>query len=349
MREMGEWFRKRRLRESGNACLVVQGPSGVGKSTAVELSAHEHGFHVEHTYANVPRTPQKLQSIVRKLTMHSGPTVLVLDDFESFIFETTSVRDVVGFARSVTDEEKRGMASTTNQTLVIVCNEMDKSFQPLFNVSTVIEFENPCAADVQKVLRRIANSVSGFAYIPPMDIFFIAHGSTGNIAQTINQMQFSHGNNAPPKKKGPRPKKMFCAKSQIDCALRNWSTTHRSTSIDCFAKTKTSVTDYIWAMSKGFHMDVRENLHKDYPLYFHNSTCKTLHSMWEVAQEVSACDTAAPDEEDALYGTENRDLWGRDNTLAVAHISAGISCIQGRKRTHSPIKKRKVRKPFGYC
>lgn len=196
VQQMRAWFASRRTKHSGNACLVVEGPCGVGKSTAVDLCAKEFGFRAEHTYANVPRTPQKIESILRKLTMRGGENILVLDDFESFISETTSMRDVVKFARSVAGQE-----SSRNQTMVIVCNGMDKSFEPLFNMSTVVHFDPAQPADVQRVLRRVATKVSDFAYVPPMDIFFIAHGSSGNIAQTINQMQFSHSNTTRPRNK----------------------------------------------------------------------------------------------------------------------------------------------------
>lgn len=342
--EMKAWFDDRLGVASGDACLVVKGPSGVGKSTAVALCAEERGFHVEHTYANVSRTPQKMESILRKLTMYSQRSVLVLDDFESFIAETTSMRDIVKFARAALRGESDGQShnQTVAQTMVIVCNGMDKTFEPIFGVSTVIEFDLAEPSQVQRVLQRVARRVSSFCYVPPMDIFFIAHGSTGDIQHTINQMHFSHST----KRRGKSHGKRLLLRSGIDSAFRNWSTTHRSTSLDCFSKTKDSVIDSIWSMSRGFHMDVRDHLHRDYPLYFHNSTCTTLDSMWKVAEEVSACDTSGPDEEDALYDTENSELWGRDNTSAVAHISTGIWLTHGRRRGDASSKKRKRKKVF---
>ena len=338
--EMKAWFEHRLRVDSGDACLVVKGPSGVGKSTAVALCAEERGFHVEHTYANVSRTPQKMEAILRKLTMHSQRSVLVLDDFESFIAETTSIRDIVKFARAALRGEGVGQAKA--QTIVIVCNAMDKTFEPIFGASTVIEFELAEPSHVQRVLQKAARKVSSFCYVPPMDIFFIAHGSTGDIQHTINQMQFSHSTKAKGKTNGKR----LLLKSGIDSAFRNWSTTHRSTSLDCFCKTKDSVIDSIWSMSRGFHMDLRDHLHRDYPLYFHNSTRATLDSMWKVAEEVSACDTSGPEQEDALYDTENSDLWGRDNTPAVAHISMGIWLTHGRRRADYASKKKKRKKIF---
>lgn len=340
VQEMRAWFASRRTKPSGNACLVVEGPSGVGKSTAVDLCAKEYGFRAEHTYANVPRTPQKIESILRKLTMRGGENILVLDDFESFLTETTALRDVVKFARSVASQE-----SSRNHTMVIVCNGMDKSFEPLFNASTVIHFERAQPAEVQRVLRRVATKVSGFAYVPPMDVFFIAHGSNGNIAQTVNKMQFSHNNTTRPTNKRQKTK-MVRPKSEADSALSRLTMTHRSNSIDCFLKAPEGVVDYICAMSRGFHMHVRDNLHKDYPLYFHNSTRQTLDDMWRVADDVSACDTTRPEEEDALYATENRELWATDNSFAVANMSMGIWRMQGRKRGAPPAKKKKARKYF---
>lgn len=342
--EMKMWFDDRLRAASGDACLVVKGPSGVGKSTAVALCAEERGFHVEHTYANVSRTPQKMESILRKLTMHSQRSVLVLDDFESFIAETTSMRDIVKFARAALRGEGNGQShkQTMARTIVIVCNGMDKTFEPVFGVSTVIEFDLLEPAHVQRALQRVARRVSSFCYVPPMDIFFIAHGSAGDMRHTINQMQLSHSTRT----RGKRNGKRLLLKSEADSAFRNWSTTHTSTSLDCFSKAKGSIIDYIWSMSKGFHMNVRDNLHRDYPLYFHNSTCTTLDSMWKVAEQVSACDTSGPEEEDALYDTENSDLWGTDNTSAVAHISSGIWLTHGRRREDAAPKKRKRKKIF---
>lgn len=346
MEEMRAWFTKRRLHPRGDDCLVVLGPSGVGKSTAVELLAKETGFHLEHTYANVSRTPQKMEAIVRKLTMQSDMSILVLDDFESFISETTSMRDILKFARSVA--KGGGCSDAVNQTVVIICNDMDKTFEPLCKLSTVVQFDNTSPLHVQKVIRKVASMVAVSSYIPPMDIFFMAHGSTGNICQTINQMQFFYNNTIRPKRKGQKGLVRVRDKCQIDSALRNFTTTHRSSSIDCFTKTNDSVIDYIWAMSRCFHLDVRNNMHRDYPLYFHNTTCATLDKMWRVAEEVSACDCATPDEEDALYDTENKECWGRDNSFAVAHISKGIWELQGRTRGRGTRKKRKIKKTFTF-
>lgn len=332
---------KQWLTSSGSACLVVTGPCGIGKSAAVDLYAKEEGFHVEHTYANVSRTPAKLESIQRRSTMQAERSVLVLDDFESFIYETASMRDILKFARGATAAD-----NARNQAIIVICNGMDKTFRSLFANSTVVEFDTLTPANVQTALRRVSKVVSPFATLPPMDIFFIAHGSTGNLCQTINQVQLSH--NRRPKGKRRKQQRKLSTQSQTDSLLHNWATTHRSSSIDCFAKTTESVTGYIWAMSKGFHMDARDNLHREYPLYFHNSTPSTLHQMWLVADNVSACDIHAPDEEDSLYDTENKELWGRDNSFAVAHISSGLSHIQGRQRGVRPPQKRKIRKKFTF-
>lgn len=336
--QLRQWLRSRLSCGGGNACLVVTGPSGIGKSTAVDLCAKEEGFHVEHTFANVSRTPAKLESIQRRSTMHAEQTVLVLDDFESFIYETASMRDILKFAR--------GADNTQNQAIIVICNGMDKMFQPLFANSTVVEFETPTSADVQTALRRVAKVVSPFATIPPMDIFFIAHGSMGNICQTINQVQLSHNRRHTGKTRKQRGK--LTSQAQTDSLLHNWATTHRSSSIDCFANTSESVVGYIWAMSKDFHLDARDNLHCEYPLYFHNSTPSTLDQMWLVADNVSACDVYAPDEADSLYDTENRECWGRDNLFAVAHISCGLWGIQGRQRGVNAPKKRRIKKKFSY-
>ena len=338
------WFNDRKRVVSRKGCLVVKGPSGVGKSAAVALCAKESGFYAEHTYANVPRTPQKLEAALRKLTMCSEPTVLVLDDFESFISETTSMRDIIKFARAVARGDC-GECGSHNHTMVIVCNDMDKTFEPIFDVATVIEFGLAEPAEVQRVLHRVATRVSDFCYVPPMDIFFVAHGSSGDIRHTINQLQFYYTANKRSKRMGKKGTTLL-PKSGTDSAFKNWSTTHRSTSLDCFTKAKDSVIDNIFSMSRGFHMNVRDHLHRDYPLYFHNSTRTTLDRMWKVAEEVSACDTTGPDEEDALYDTENQALWGRDNTPAVAHISTGIWLLHDRKRTYIASRKRKQKKVF---
>lgn len=338
--QMSEWFHERQQhRNHGNACLVVKGPCGVGKSIAVDLCAEDNGFHVQHTYANVSRTQQKLEGMLTRLTMHSQASVLVLDDFESFIYETTSLRDITRFVRAI---GKKGGADGRRQTLVIICNDIDKSFQPVFDASTVIEFEAAEPVHVQRALRNVARTVSHSCYVPPMDIFFIAHASSGNINQTINQMQFSHRNTGRTRPKGPL---RIGRGTATDTSFRNWFSTHRSTSLHCFTKAKEGIIDHVWSMSRGFHMGVRDHLHRDYPLYFHNSTCNTLQNMWKVAEEVSACDAAGHgDEDDRLYATENKDVWATDNRSAVAHLSTGIWLTRGRQRTPHEQKKRKRRR-----
>lgn len=347
VKELNDWFARRHVDPSGDACLVVKGPSGVGKSTVVNLCATEHGFDVVHTYANVPRTPQKMESILRQLTIHGGPSVLILDDFESFISETTSMRDIVKFARAAVGGKREGKASA-DLTLVIICNETDKSFQPLFNFSKVIEFDSPSPEDVGRVLHRLARRVSGWTYIPPMDIFFVAHGSGGNICQTINQLQLAYTKTARPGKKRQKTLNSVQAKPQKDSAFKSWSITHRSASIECFVTSDDKILDSIWAMSREFHLDVRNNLHRDYPLYFHSMNAESLESTWRVSEEVSASDTYVPEEEDALYSTENSECWARDNSFAVAHMSRGIWQIRGRKRGQHCAKKRRNCRKLDY-
>lgn len=243
------------------------------------------------------------------------------------------MRDIVKFARAVGRHGNK-------QTLVIICNAIDKSFQPILEVSTVIQFQTAEPAHVQRVLRKVATRVSRFCYVPPMDIFFIAQGSTGDIRQSINQIQFSHYTTGG--RRTTTKSKAIHVGHHADSSCSRWFTTHRATSLDCFTKNNESSTvDHVWSMSKGFHMGVRDQLHRDYTFYFHNSTRNTMRSMWQVAEEVSACDTAGPDEEDGLYDTENREVWATDNKSAVAHISTAIWLIRGRKMTPCRPKKRK--------
>ena len=341
------WLKTRIKNLNGSSCLIIKGHSGVGKSCAADLYAKEAGFGVLHTYADTPRTPQKLQYSLRQITMcNNKPPLLILDDFESFISETTSMKDILKFARSTSSTKNDPLE---NLTIIVICNEIDKSFKSLFNISTVIEFDKLNQSEMNSALNRLSTRVSPSVYIPPMDIFLLSSKSNGNIRQTINEMQLYYIKSKKPRNKRQKTLKKVCSVKGNDMAFRDWGHMHRSSSIECFlAQDGWSILDCLASMSKGFHMAVRDNLHSDYPYYFHSKSIQSMDCMSKVSDSISGFDTYCLDELDALYDTENSQLWAGDNVFGLANMTLALYHMNGKKRGDHKIKKKRGHKKMSY-
>ncbi|CAM9109354.1 unnamed protein product [Ectocarpus sp. 12 AP-2014] len=91
-RRIDDWFFDALSHPDKSACLFLHGESGTGKSTAFAMVAQRHKFEAVTTYADQSRTPARLEGVVREAGVHGSRGVVVLDDFEIFLSETTSLR-----------------------------------------------------------------------------------------------------------------------------------------------------------------------------------------------------------------------------------------------------------------
>lgn len=349
---VGDWFRNLQCSGLSNTksisdcCLLVHGPSGVWKSSAVSLCASEHGFSVVHTQSDVQRTPQKLDAMLREVSMRDGQGVLFLDEFESFIKETTSLKWLSKVIRS-----------PERTPVVIVCNALDKSFYHIRDVSTVVEFHPYSTSDMYAVLLRLSQRVSGFCHLPPMDCYFIADMCSGNVCQTVNQVQLLYSGSKPisgfkraKKRKVVNKLGKVQPKCMQDSTIKMWSNSHRATSVDCFVN-DSGFLEAVSGMNRDFMIGLGENLSREYLQYFHNGSSSTLSVLASCAQNLSAADcglVSQDQNEDRLYESENSDLWSSDNINFIGCTCTSLSLLRGKHKCPLALVKKSTRKVFKY-
>lgn len=336
---ISDWFNRLQCSSSpGPECLFVHGPSGVWKSTAVVLCASEHGFSVVHTHSDVPRTPQKLDAILREVGLGGGRGVLLLDEFESFIKETTSLKWLLKFLRS-----------PQTSPVVVISNAVDKCFHPIRDVSTVVEFQPYSAGEMYATLLRLSSKISGFCHLPSMDCYFISSMCSGNVCQTVNQLQILYyGSKLEIKTKTKKRPKLAKVQSKCmqDSTMKMWSNTHRATSVDCFVNDP-ALLESVSGMNREFMMGLSDNLSREYPLYFHNGSTSTLDVIASCAENISAanCRLASEEQqEDRMYESQNSSLWSEDNVNFVACTCTALRFLRGRKKNSVVLRRKSVKK-----
>jgi len=339
-----EWFVSRQCDEE-SGFLFIHGPSGVGKSSVVRIISEEYGFTLIHTFADIPRTPQKLDGILSEVSMVEGG-ILVLDDFEAFLKETSSLKYLSKLFRS---RKKRLM-------VIMICNEVDSSFIPMKRVSTCVEFDRLSVSNISNLINRLSVCTRRCCYIPPMDIYFIASNSSGNACQVINQIQFMYSwtESPPPFNKRRRLLKNSPRLQNIDSETKNDSSTrmfftvYKSSSVDGFLQDE-QLLESMDNMNRYFLDMLGENLHIEYPKYFHNGTLDSMKTISECMDNISLADSNRPGiHEDDLYESENSQKWVEDDMNFVVCIHESLSLLKTRslsldsKNFTNPYKKKRV-------
>jgi len=342
-KQMNDWFIKIKNDNSNtNKCLLVIGQSGVGKSISVNLISKANGLTTLETYGNIPRTPQKMESLFRELSIIGTHGVLVLDDAESFLKETTVVKPLTRLFKN--NEMKNG-----NRVIcVIICNTIDKSMNTLRDCCDVIEFKALQNKEIYSIFRNLSKKVLKICYIPPMAAYLVSTHTTGNITQAVNQMQFMYQNTPFPvlKKKKSNKKMKLDQSSKSDNPFQMWVSTYKQSNIKCFIDNKDiNLLEAICNMNKSFLDNIGDNLFKEYIRYFNNDTVNTLESISKCIDSISASDIKRPKfDEDRLYDSENSERWSEDDTNFLICIYSGIQCIRGRDKYEWTLKKRRRKK-----
>lgn len=325
---------------SNSPCLFIHGPSGVWKSTAVVLCGSEHGFNVVHTHSDVPRTPQKLDAFLRQVGLGGGRGVLLLDEFESFIKETTSLKWLSRLVHSA------------KFPVVVISNALDKCFYPIRDVSTVVEFKPYSTTEMYSTLLRLSSKVSGFCHLPPMDCYFISTMCSGNVFQTVNQVQMLYYGSPVLQNKNKKRKKLgkVQGKCMQDSSMKMWSNSHRATSVDCFVD-RSDLLESVAEMNREFMTGLGFNLWREYPLYFHNSTLSTLSVVASCADNLSAANCGLGSEfqeQDRMYESQNSAQWSEDNINFIARVTAALLLLRDRKKNAVERRRKTVKKVFKY-
>lgn len=318
--------------------LFVHGPSGVGKTTAIRLLSEECGFKTVHTFADVQRTPQKLDSLLSEVSMVEGG-ILILDDFEAFLRETSSIKYLSKMIRG----------SSNSTRLVMVCNEVDSTFLSLSRVSTCVEFKPLDSDNISNIISTVSSKTRGVCHIPPMDAYFLASHTSGNASQIVNQLQFVYAWTVPPKPVGKRKRntrntrgpdqnklQRLDPKSKKDSSSKMFFTVYRSSSIEGFLKDD-RLLESMENMNRDFLEMLGKNLHVEIPKYFHHhddETPESAHAISDCLENLSLSDSCRPEVyEDGMYDTENSEKWVDDDMNFVVCVHESLSILKTRRMT----------------
>ena len=347
LKEVNDWFVDVQMDTSESSrCLFVHGNSGVGKSTSVSLIAKKNGFTPLETYANIQRTPQKMESLYRELSIIGDQSVLILDDTESFLKETSVVKT---FTKMFKNKEKK---NGRRIICVIICNSVDKSLNTLKDCCESVEFENLNPNDINIIFRNLSRKVMKFCYIPPMASFLVSSKTSGNITQAVTQMQFLYQNTPFPvikRNKNTNKRLKLDQSSKNDTSFQMWVTTYKQSNINCFIG-EDNLLDSISKMNKSFLDNLSNNLFNEYLNYFQNSTVETMNSISKCTEYLSLSDINKVEfHEDRLYESENINRYSEDEIGFIVGIYGGLSKLSGRKKnTWQSKKPRRTRMKFEY-
>lgn len=344
IRTIEDWFRSASDDTEASSCMFVHGKSGTGKSTTVAMVAKKFNFEAVTTYADRSRTPARLEGVVREACVHGHRGVVVLDDFEIFLSETTSLRVLSKLLRKLVSASRK----TSRCMFVIISNSKHKLFGPLQDISTVVRFEPLLPREINKIFNRLATRVEEYAYVPPMASFFSSLSTSGTITQGIQQLQLLYtGNtlkdfvNKPRCKKRrlsaqnrdqsiPQPQAGSDGRNNRDCISYLWSGTYTDKLlmhlIDDDFKTGL-VIDRLLGFEKTRLDIVGGQLHREYA-----RRVTSIQQLLNVAESISLSDVNRMEiHEDGLYDGENTGFWSALDISFLSFVACGVVAIKGQK------------------
>ena len=352
------WFREASENTGVSACLFVHGESGTGKSTVISMIAKKFDFVTVTTYADRSRTPARLEGVVREAGVHGSRGVVVLDDFEIFLSETTSLRVLSKLLRQLLVTKDNGDKATENIScsrclFIIISNSKHKLFGSLQDISTVVHFERLEQSEINKINNRLAARVRGHSYVPPMAAYLSSIASSGTITQGVQQLQLLYAGNttdapghrprsnkrhrqdaedSPQKQKHKQKQKQKqSTRNNRDCISYLWSDVYTDKILhhlvdDRFQKER--VVDRLIGFERGRLDSVGAQLHDEYA-----RRVTSMRHLRDVAEHISMSDTNRIEvHEDALYDGENRDTWSANDISYVSSVAHGVVAIKGRAR-----------------
>lgn len=358
IRETEDWFRLASSNPRASSCLFVHGESGTGKSTAVSMVAKKFNFEPVTTYADQSRTPARLEGVVREAGIHGNRGVVVLDDFEIFLSETTSLRVLSKLLRQLlgvgNGNGNHGNNGNRSRCLfVIISNSKHKFFGSLQDISTTVGFERLEQREMYKIFNRLAARVSRHAYVPPMASYLSSISSSGTITQGVQQLQLMYaGTEMPtldhrPKKKQKQKQKQKkekqkhtnqtslalnqSVKNRRDCVSYLWSDIYTDKILEMLVDDKFQrgrVVDRLVGFEKGRLDAVGAQLHDEYA-----RRMMSMERLRDVAEDLSMSDCHRAElHEDALYDGENRQSWSANDISYIAYVARGVVAIKGQPR-----------------
>lgn len=335
-----QWFQAASQNNRASSCLFVHGESGTGKSTTVSIIAKRFGFEAVATYADQSRTPARLEGVVREAGVYGSRGVVILDDFEIFLSETTSLRVLSKLLRQLLATGGHGHINNTHRCLfIIISNSKHKFFGALQDISTIVRFERLQPTEIFKIFSRLASRVRDHSHVPPMASYLSSASSSGTITQGIQQLQLLYADNPMTDLvfRHQRKRRKTCAtpsggKSYIrDCISYLWSDIYTDKILIHMVddKFKTNrVIDRLVGFERGRLDMVGRQLHDEYARRMNSVT-----QLRDVAEMISMSDTNRIEvHEDGLHDSENKESWSANDISYVSFIACGVVAIKGHKR-----------------
>lgn len=336
--DIDKWFKGGR----SNKCLIIHGPPGTGKTTAVKLLAKENGFQLLDTKADTQRTCQKMGNNIRKVSIYGKKGILLLDDAETFISETSGTKYLTKLIKS----------NTYKFGVILIINQIDTSLENIACISTVVKFDKVSAKDTYSIFQRITSRVRKFSMVPPFASYIISNGVHGSITQSLTHLQYIYQDLKPivhnkKKRKGVKlidPQ----AKSKKDSGIHMWANTYKRSNIDHILADKDDFMDTMMNMNKDFMKVFSKNLYRDYLYYFGNSSISSISAMDNCISYMSLANTFRPENhKDRLYDTENHNRWVEDDMNFIVYMIGSLNILKGRKK-YGIDRHKKNRRVFNY-
>lgn len=339
-----DWFREASENPEASSCLFVHGESGTGKSTAVSMIARKFNFKTVTTYADQSRTPARLEGVVREAGVYGSRGVVVLDDFEIFLSETTSLRVLSKLLRQLLGAGDRS-EPPSRCLFIIISNSTHKLFGALQDVSTKVCFQRLQQKEIYKIFNRLATRVRNHSYIPPMATYLSSISSSGTITQGVQQLQLVYAGNTKPHAITHRPKRAktsaagadasnlggHTTKNNRDCISYLWSDTYTDRILQHLVDEnfqRMRVIDRLVEFERGRLDVVGGQLHDEYA-----RRMTSVEQLRNVAEAISMSDTnRAEVHQDALFDGENQAFWSANDISYVSFVAYGVVAIKGQKR-----------------
>lgn len=335
------WFQEALTNRGASSCLFVHGESGTGKSTAVSIIAQKHGFQAVTTYADRSRTPARLEGVFREASLYGSKGVVVLDDFEIFLFESTSLRVLSKLLRQLLSPAENG-TDRSRCLIIIISNSKHKIFGSLQDISTIVRFETLRPAEIHTIFNRLAARVRHHSYVPPMASYLSSVSSSGTITQGVQQLQLLFtGNTMAEFVPRPRRKKQKTitdpnqspskASNNRDCISYLWSDVYTDKILEHLVDEKFNsgrIIERLIGFERGRLDIVGHQLHDEYA-----RRMASTEGLRHISDVISMSDTnRIENHQDGLYEGENRDNWSANDIAFVSFIASGVVAIKEKKR-----------------
>ena len=166
----------------GTKALLLVGPPGTGKTTAVHLSARKLGFSLVELNASDSRTKERLSKkigeAIASTSLFGGPTLIFLDEVDGLAGRADY--GAIDFIRDAVKE--------SHSPVVMAANDPDSDeVRKLGSTTTRVEFRRP---EVQEVIRRL-EKIAGMEKLPMAsdEIARIAEAAHGDLRAAVNFLQ----------------------------------------------------------------------------------------------------------------------------------------------------------------